>query len=280
MPHGHGKRRASPLRWRSIALAAIITACGGAVAHFDVTPPTPVHDAPAASVSSPEVGVVLMITDAIADLDLNNDQNKQLVALVNDITERHRSVQDKRKRLMIDMASSVEAGAFDEAALALDAEDLGKARADVAAGDAKALEDVHRILTPTQRKRFATSLAARAEKLPTDDARARYSSWRSDLQITTNQNEKIAQKLDADTATAESARAEREAWRKRLLATAADFEREPFTSASYVDADIAKTTIERTRRVIAFMKLVVPELTPKQVKRAAENLRAEAGVSP
>lgn len=221
----------------------------------------------------------MLISDAIAELDLDQDQNRKLVGLINDVNTRHQRVQEMRKVLSLDMASSVEAGSVDDKTLLLDAENLGKARADVADADGKSLEELHRILTPPQRKKFAAALADRADKLPTDDAQTRYGNWRSDLQISPDQNEKIAPKIEGDTASAESARAEREAWQKRLRATATDFGGEQFAAKSYLDPDVVKTTVERVRRVISFLQAVVPVLTPKQQKRAGDNLRAEVGAS-
>jgi Spy/CpxP family protein refolding chaperone len=264
---------------RSVAFVAFLSACGatGGGARFELGPSPPVHEAPAARASSPEVGIVMLISDAIAQLDLDQEQNRKLTGLVNDVNARHQRVQEMRKVLATDMASSVEAGAVDEKTLLLDAENLGKARAEIADADGKSLEELQHILTPAQRKQFAAALADRADKLPTDDVQTRYGNWRSDLQISPDQNEKIAPKLDADTASAESARAEREAWQKRLRATAADFTSDAFTAKSYVDPDVVKTTVERVRRVIGFLQAVVPVLTPKQQKRAGDNLRAEVG---
>ena len=175
------------------------------------------------------------------------------------------------------MAASVNAGVIDDKTLEFDARKLGKARAEVAPADGKALEDLHRILGPAQRKQFATALAARAETLPTDDASTRYGNWRTDLEITVIQNEKIEPQLNDEPTIAPSAKAEREAWQKRLRDTAAAFEKESFSASTYVDPDVEKTTVERVRRVTAFLKLIVPELTQKQLAAAAENLRAEAG---
>jgi hypothetical protein len=62
-----------------------------------------------------------------------------------------------------------------------------------------------------------------------------------------------------------------------LRDTAAAFDKEAFSASSYVDPDVEKTTVERVRRVTTFLKLIVPELTQKQLAAAAENLRAEAG---
>ncbi len=259
----------------------LLTACGatGGGARFDLGPSPQAHETPAARASSPEVGIVLLISDAIAELDLDQDQNRKLVGLINDVNGRHQRVQEMRKTLALDMASSVEAGNVDDKTLLTDAENLGKARAEVAAPDGQSLEELHRILTPAQRKKFAAALADRADKLPTDDAQTRYGNWRSDLEISPDQNEKIAPKLDADTAIAESARAEREAWQKRLHATAAEFEGEAYSAKSYVDPDVVKTTVERVRRVISFLHAVVPVLTPKQQKRAGDTLRAEVGAT-
>lgn len=265
---------------RLIALVSLVAliGCGatGGGLRFDTTPAKPPPEITTARASSPEVGVLVLISDAIANLQLDHDQNDKLVQLVTSTKERHGRVEEMRKVLSIDMASSVGAGVIDDKTLDLDAHKLGSARADVAASDGKALEDLHRILTPAQRKQFATALAARADSLPIDDATTRYGNWRTDLEITVIQNEKIEPKLNDEPTIAPSAKAEREAWQRRLRDTAAAFEKDAFTAATYTDPDVEKTTVERVRRVTTFLKLIVPELTQKQLAAAAENLRAEA----
>ncbi|HEY1957103.1 MAG TPA: Spy/CpxP family protein refolding chaperone [Polyangiaceae bacterium] len=265
-----------------VALALVVTACGATSsgARFDITPPAAAPEVTPARASSPEVGVVLMLSDAIANLQLSKDQNAQVAALVHDLQEGHRRIEEVRKQLSLDVASSVEAGTIDDKGLRADAEGLGRARAESAPNDAKALEELHRILTPDQRKQFSAALAARADKLPSDDAQTRYGNWRSDLEISLEQNEKIEPKLDADGSLATSAHAERDAWRRRLHATAADFANDTYSANAYADPDVVATTVERVRRLVGFMNVVVPLLTPEQRKTAASNLRAEVGVQP
>jgi len=266
----------------SIVLGAclcFIAACGATNGglRFDPTPAKPPPEIIVAKNSSPEVGVLVLMSDAIANLELEHAQNDQVVQLVTSVKEKHQRVEEMRKVLSMDMASSVAAGVIDEKTLELDAQKLGKARAEVVPIDGKALEDLHRILTPAQRKKFATALAARADNLPIDDTTTRYGAWRSDLEITVIQNEKIEPKLADEKTIPPSAKAERDAWQKRLRDTAASFEKETFNASVYVDPDAEKTTIERVRRVTTFLKLIVPDLTQKQLAAAAENLRAEAG---
>lgn len=244
---------------------------------FDTTPGKPTPELTVARPSSPEVGVLALISDASANLQLDQSQNDQLVQLMTSIKEKHQRVEEMRKVLSTDMASSVAAGVIDDKTLELDAQKLGKARAEVVPIDGKALEDLHRVLTPAQRKKFATALAARADNLPIDDATTRYGAWRSDLEITVIQNEKIEPKLADEKTIGPSAAAEREAWRKRLRDTAAAFEKDTFSATIYIDPDAEKTTVERVRRVTTYLKLIVPNLTQKQLSAAAENLRAEAG---
>jgi Spy/CpxP family protein refolding chaperone len=260
-------------------VAVLLLGCGATNGglRFDTTPAKPAPEIVTARTSSPEVGVIVLISDAMANLQLDHAQNDQLVQLVSSIKERHQRVEEMRKVLSLDMAASVAAGVIDGTTLDLDAKKLGSVRAEVAPADGKALEDLHRILTPAQRKQFATALAARAETLPIDDASTRYGNWRSDLEITVIQNEKIEPKLDGETTISPSAKAEREAWQRRLRDTAAAFDKEAFSASSYVDPDVEKTTVERVRRVTTFLKLIVPVLTQKQLAAAAENLRAEAG---
>jgi len=268
------------MRGHLFLVAFVLAGCGATNGglRFDPTPAKPPPEIIVAKNSSPEVGVLVLMSDAIANLELEHAQNDQVVQLVTSVKEKHQRVEEMRKVLSMDMASSVAAGVIDEKTLELDAQKLGKARAETAPIDGKALEDLHRILNPAQRKQFATALAARADNLPTDDATTRYGTWRSDLEITVIQNEKIEPKLNDEKTIGPSAKAEHDAWQKRLHDTAAAFEHEKYSSASYVDPDVEKTTIERVHRVVVFLKLIVPELTQKQLAAAGENLRAEAGV--
>jgi hypothetical protein len=264
---------------RTLFLTILLLGCGatnGGI-NFDMTPSKPPPKLTTARNSSPEVGVLVLMSDAIANLQLDHAQNDQVVQLVTSVKDRHGRVEEMRKVLSTDMASSVAAGVIDDKTLELDAQKLGQARADTAPSDGKALEDLHRILNPAQRKQFATALAARADDLPTDDTQMRYASWRSDLEITVIQNERIEPKLTDEKTIGPSAKAEHDAWQRRLRDTAAAFDKEQFSASAYVDPDAEKTTTERVRRVIVFLKLVVPELTQKQQAAAAENLRAEVG---
>ncbi len=263
------------------AVAIAVAACGatGGGMRFDLTPPAPTQSISPTRPSTPDIGVVSMISDAIASLDLNKDQSGRVAALVHDLQERHSQVEETRKRLSLDIAASVEANAVDEKGLRLDAESLGRARADVAPADAKGLEELHGILTPEQRKQFAAALNTAAGRLRSDDSQRRYGNWRSDLEIPIVQNEKIEPLLDPDGSLATSARTEQEAWGRRLRATATDFTNDAYTAAAYGDPDVVASTIERVRRLTAFLNAVLPYLTPEQRKTAAANLRAEVGVS-
>jgi hypothetical protein len=268
-----------------IAIAlAVVAACGacgatGGGVRFDLTPPAPTQELAPTRPSTPDIGVVSMISDALASLHLSKDQEVQTAALVHSLQDHHAQVEEMRKRLSLDIAASVEAGAVDDKGLQRDAESLGHARLDMAPTDAKGLEELHGILTPEQRKQLAAALNAAADKLGLDDAQRRYSNWRSDLEISVDQNEKIEPKLDPDGSLAASARAEQEAWRRRLRASASDFTNDTYTATAYGDPNVVATTVERVRRLAVFLNAVIPYLRPKQLKTAAANLRAEVGVS-
>jgi Spy/CpxP family protein refolding chaperone len=266
---------------RLIAFVVVVAACGatGGGMRFDLTPPAPTQSLSPTRPSTPDIGVVSMISDAIASLDLTTDQNRQVAALVHNLQDRHAQVEEMRKRLSLDVAGSVEAGVVDDKGLRLDAESLGRARADVAPVDARGLEELHGILTPAQRKQFAVALGAAAGKLRSDDSQRRYGDWRSDLEISVVQNEKIEPKLDPDGSLAASAHAEQEAWARRLRATASDFANDAYTATAYGDPNVVATTVERVRRLAGFLNAVLPVLTPEQRKTAGANLRAEVGVS-
>lgn len=264
-----------------VGLAALAGcgAAGGGV-RFGSADPPPTFEPPSPSrASTPEVGVLTLLSDALSSLALDQAQHERIAALTDEIKRRHRGALNNRTMLAVDTAASVEASAVDEARLVADADALGHARIEAGAGDGKALGELHALLRPEQRAKLSTALAAKADALRLDDFRSRYGLWRTDLRTTPEQDARIEPRLEADTASAESARAEREAWQKRVRSTAVAFKEPAFVATELFDPDPVATTVARIRRLVAFLKVVVPELTDEQRARAASFIRAEAGVS-
>lgn len=241
-----------------------------------LAPPGP--DAPEHA-STPEIGLSTLITDSISELALDDAQRTKLQALLGDIKEKHKSALGARATLAIDMARTVESGMVDDRLLTLDAKNLGEQRAALAADDGRALETLHELLRPEQRKKFSAGLVAKAQTVRLDDFASRYGVWRNDVKTTPEQDARIEPKLKADVKSAEGAKAEREAWQQRLRTTAAAFEGATFSATPFVDPDTSGTTVARIARLIAFLQIVIPELQQDQLERAAKFIRAEAGVS-
>lgn len=274
--------RTPTIAWLFSLGLASLAGCGvaGGGVRFGAAEPPPSFEPPSPSrASTPEIGVLTLLSDALSSLALDEAQHRSLTTLTDEIKRRHRGALNNRTMLAVDTAASVEAGTVDEVRLLADADALGHARVEVGAGDGKALGDLHALLRPDQRAKLSANLAAKAEALRLDDFQSRYGLWRADLRTTPDQDARIEPRLKADTASAESARAEREAWQKRVRTTAVAFKEPAFAATQLLDPDPVATTVARIRRLVAFLKLVVPELTDEQRSRAASFIRAEAGVS-
>ncbi len=263
-----------------VSLCLVGCAATGGGITFDPPPPLPAPPPKGPShASTPEVGVISLVTDAISELKLDAAQKTKLTQTMDALKKKHRAALDARAMLAIDMARSVESSLVDEKLLALDAENLGRERASANADDAKTLEDLHAALTPDQRKQFAAGLEKKATELRLDDFMTRWGIWRNDLSITPEQDARIAPKLQAETAAENAAKAERADWQKRLRDAAATFSGDQFSAKAFVDPDPKATTVARIGRLIRFLAIVVPELTDEQREHAASFIRAEAGIS-
>jgi hypothetical protein len=264
----------------ALLVVAFVVGCGatGSGVRFGEPPPlaTPAPTGPSRA-SSPDVGVIGVISDAMSELALDDAQQRDVVALLDETKKNHRPALDARAMLAIDMARSVETALVDERQLMADAATLGDARAAATPDDARTLEKLHAMLKPAQRIQFATGLRSKAESLRLDDFASRLGLWRSDIGITTDQAARIEPKLRAEHD--DSAQNERAAWQKRLRDTAAAFTGASFSGQPFVDPDARTTSVARIRRLVTFLKIVVPELTVEQQERAAKYIRAEAGVS-
>lgn len=270
---------------RSFALVLsviVMTACGatGEGIHFDNPPalPAPPPKGPSHA-STPEVGVISVIADALSELKLDDKQKATIQKSLDAVKKKHRASLDARAMLAIDMARCVESSLVDEKLLALDADNLGRERTAANRDDAKALEDLHAALTPDQRKQFAKGMEKKANDLRLDDFASRWGVWRNDLQITADQEAKILPKLQVETSADNAAKAERAEWQKRLRETSAQFAGDQFSAKTFVDPDPKATTVARIGRLIRFLVLVVPDLTEEQREHAASFIRSEAGVS-
>jgi len=276
------------MRWTRLAWCVVVlgmpafAACGATgqgIQFGSADPPPTVRPPEPSKASAQEVGVLTLLADALSNLDLDEAQHKRVVALTDEIKRRHRGALGNRTMLAVDMAEAVESGTVDEAKLLATADALGHARAEVGSGDGKALEELHGLLKPDQRAKLAAALSTKADQLKLDDFESRYGIWRLEVRIPPEQDARIEPKLKADAASAESAKAERDAWQKRVRATAAAFKEATFSGALLMDPDPIGTTVGRMKRTVAFLKIVVPELTEDQRARAATFIRAEAGVS-
>ena len=271
------------LRRSILVLCIPLVACGvtnGGV-RFDNPPPEyrrgpdgPQHP------STQEVAIVSFVSDATAELKLNEAQSARIATISSALNEKHAAALAARRTLSVDLARCVDANALDEALLMLDAKNLGDSRAAVAPDDVRALAELHALLDAGQRKAFGAALVARAERLKVDDAKSRLTTWSYDLRFEPAQRAAIEAKLTEDPTGDASARAEHDAWERRLRAAGAAFVDPAFDAEVYLDKEVVETTKARTRRLLTVLRVVLPELTKEQRERAATVIRSDVGLPP
>jgi hypothetical protein len=272
-------RTTRPALIGSLLLFAVACGATNGGVRFDA-PPEKYQRAPdgPAHPSAQEVAIVGFVGDATSELKLTEEQRRHIDAILSALTEKHAAALLARKVLSRDLAACVAANALDEALLTLDAKNLGDARAAVAIDDVHALTELHALMDPSQRKAFAAALVARADHLKVDDTKSRLATWSYDLRLDDAQRAKIEAKLKDDAAGDASARAEHDVWVQRLRATAAGFGEASFSGDVFNDKSVVETTKARTARLVAFLKVVLPELSEEQRGRAAGIIRSDVGL--
>lgn len=281
------------------SLAAI--GCSGTVEQ----PQTASSAASKAPIAQSAQGVVKMFGEALGDVALRPAQRAELEKLALAADQRHATMADGKKELMLALADQIERGSIDKAALQPKMDrmvaDLEKASPD----DIAALARMHAILEPDQRNAFVDALEARFKEGkgkhrgeqgehagggqadggphgPTGGVRG-LKQLSDDLALTDDQKAKIADAMraarEADTGAHHGMRGHHlgEGMRegKRALEAFRGEKFDPSVAAPPPDRLRARAS-EGSTRMLGFAEAVLPILTPEQRRIAADKVRTMA----
>jgi Spy/CpxP family protein refolding chaperone len=261
------------------ALAAgATTACSGSTSGE-----APSNSAAAAATKAPVAqnahGPVKLLGEALGEVALRPEQRAEIEKLAADAEARHAPVAAARREVIELLATQIESGRIDRAAM------QPKIDASIAAwdaacnGDRAALERLHVILDADQREQLVDAVEARLrEHFQAQPWRARIQEWEADLKLTDAQKGTIRDALVAQR-TSHGGSQFREGMHKGKRAL------ESFKSDRFVLDEVAPRADLRARsrttidHVTAVAETVLPLLTPAQRTIAAEKLRAHVASS-
>jgi Spy/CpxP family protein refolding chaperone len=146
-----------------VAVSSTLAACSGATSS-DATPvlasPATVVDGTRAPLTHTASGRAKRVLDALAQVSLRNDQRAQIEAMAAETEARHGAVLAARQAVAGMIATQIEAGAIDRAALAPKVDAMLGALRDLQAKDRAAFEALHGLLEPAQRAELADVMEA------------------------------------------------------------------------------------------------------------------------
>jgi Spy/CpxP family protein refolding chaperone len=267
-------RLALPL---TLLLAAPALGCGGTTSGHAVSVPGAVR----APVAQNAHGQVRLIGEALADVPLTPEQRGDIEKLAVDADARHEGARTAKKELFLAIASQVQAGAIDRAALQPKIDALVAAAGSAQPADRVAFERLHAILAPDQRTAFVDALEAHLGE-HIDDLRERHPmrAWAADLKLTDAQQSQIKTLLK------QSFEAGREGhgggpWsgegRHRGAKLLKAFKQDRFVMDEVAPAvDVGKKASTASDRFLGIASQVLPILTPEQRSVAAQKIRERA----
>lgn len=150
--------RAGVLLSLVLAAAAASLGCGGSAAAASPAAAAGTR----APVAQSAHGPIKFLGDALGDVPLTDAQRTQIEKLASDAEARHEPALAARRDLLLLLASQVEAGTLDRAALQPKVDAIVAVARSAQPGDRAAFEQLHAILAPDQRVAFADVVEARA----------------------------------------------------------------------------------------------------------------------
>jgi Spy/CpxP family protein refolding chaperone len=242
------------------------------------------NTAPAASgttqqaIATQDPGPLRAVGLALGEVPLAADQRTKIEALFHKVEARHLQARTEsaapRKELLLTLATQVEAGTIDRAALAPKIEATATAFRKAREEDRAALVELHASLTPDQRKAFVDAFEPQTfhKAFEGHPMKERFGKWK-ELNLTAEQRDKLKDAMRAEFAAdkhggKEMFKARMEHGKKALEA----FKNDQFTGADLFP-DHATQFIEHMLR---FAEIATPILTPEQRTKAAEMLRERA----
>lgn len=258
----------------SLILAVPALGCGGSVAS---EPPQAADTATTkAPVAVSAHGPVKMFGEALGDVPLTAPQRTQIEQLASDAEARHADARAARKDLMTALATQVQGGQIDRAALQPKIDALVAALQKAQPGDRAAFEQLHAILGPQQRTAFVDSvkahIGARAgemhEKHP-------MKQWADDLKLSDDQRAQIKSALMDRMKAAREASAGHD-WKQAKHngeAVMTAFEQDRFVMDEVSPPrDVKAQVAKMADHMLGLAEVALPVLTPEQRAIAAQKL--------
>jgi Spy/CpxP family protein refolding chaperone len=231
----------------------------------------------AVSEDPPEVAHLRFIRGALSKVSLRTEQKQQIDQLVADAALRHAPVQQARQALHDAVASQVQAGAIDRAALKPASDVLLVAIEQSRPADRAAVVLLHDLLDPAQRGQFVDAVEAQFREHQHGHPHMQHArKWAADLNLTDAQRQQIQAAVRAKMSGGEA----KEQWRaareqgKKVLES---FRQDQFALDAATFA-LGSDKIERGMgKVLDLAEAALPVLTPEQRAIAAQKIRTAHG---
>ncbi|MBK6695852.1 MAG: Spy/CpxP family protein refolding chaperone [Myxococcales bacterium] len=257
----------------TLAFPLFVLASGCSAGASTSAPPVGATQQP---IATQEAGPLRAVGLALGDVPLGADQRTRIQDLFKQAETRHQAVRTEtanlKKDLMLSLADQVERGAIDKAALAPKVETAMNAFKKVRGEDMAALAELHKTLTPDQRKAFVDAFEPKMmhKAMEGHPMKERLGKWR-ELELTSDQKDKLKEAFKAQVGGEHPMKAFREhrGHAKRALES---FKNDTF-NANEVMPD---RTAEWLPRMLKFVETATPILTPEQRTKAAAMLRERA----
>jgi hypothetical protein len=225
-------------------------------------------------------GPVRLFGAALGDVPLSSPQRTDIETLAADAETRQLAIRAARQDLTLAIASQVEAGAIDHAALAPKVDAVAAAVAAAQPADRTAFERLHAILGPDQRTAFVNAVDVRIHER-IDQIRERHPlrQWAKDLGLTDDQRTQLqailksrAPAIKEDGAIGHDARKD-----GRGAKVMAAFKQDRFVMDELDPArDRGPEIHQRVDRMLGMIEAALPVLTASQRTIAAQKIRARA----
>jgi Spy/CpxP family protein refolding chaperone len=224
-------------------------------------------------------GPLKLIGQALGQVGLTPAQRTELEQMATAAEARHEPVRAARAALVETIASEVEAGSLDRAALQPKIDAAADAWLNVRTADRAAIDRVHAILTADQRASFVDALHDEMKEMHRGhEGRERLHALASELGLTDAQKDQIKAVLRGEFTGHDGAR--REEMREhhaRAKELAEAFKGNDFAIDKVAPpVDVRAKSNEIAGHVLGIAEKILPILTPDQRKIAAAKLRAHA----
>ncbi len=263
-----------------VVLSLALAACSGSTTQ---TESSTASSAQAGMVKAPvapqATGHARVIADALSDVPLRPDQRTEIEQMASDAATRHAAAKTVHVQLAEAVATQIEAGAIDRAALQPKIDATADALAASRPLDRTAFERLHTILTPEQRAQFVDAMKSHGKAMHhAHGMHGRMEQWATDLKLTDDQRTQIAAIVKAQFAAHKD---ELHAAHEHGHEAIESFKDEQMAPAK-ADVDVRAHANKMADGFLSIATQVLPLLTPEQRTLAAAKIRehAQSGEAP